>query len=151
MEKSINIRSLKQDDMDRIYEIEAASIKHLTPLSLLSSYYRITANDFLVAEIGGHVIGYVVTIRDAQCYFEGHVLSIAVDPNYRRQGVGTALILKSMDMLRNNGSRKLYLEVKESNSAAREFYRKLGFREIGRYRRYYQDGEDAIRMVKRLK
>ncbi|MCS4542308.1 MAG: ribosomal protein S18-alanine N-acetyltransferase [Euryarchaeota archaeon] len=134
-------------DRDSILEIEKASIDHLTPLSLLSRYYGITPSGFLVAEIDGLVVGYVVgIIGTIRWKGEGYILAIAVDPSYRKKGIGTVLMTNIINRLKSRGAKRVYLEVKASNSAAQYFYSKLGFKEIGVEKGHYPDGEDALVM-----
>lgn len=97
---------------------------------------------FLVAEVGGGVAGYVVA-RDAAG--EGEILNLAVAPAGRRHGVGRALVECVLGELSTRGVRDVFLEVRESNAAARALYAAQGFQEVGRRRRYYrQPVEDAI-------
>lgn len=96
---------------------------------------------FLVAEEDG-VAGYVVALDAAD---EGEILNLAVAPDGRRHGLGRALVEEILDVLRERGVRQVYLEVRESNAAARALYAAQGFREVGRRPRYYRRPvEDAI-------
>ena len=97
---------------------------------------------WLVAMEGDRLAGYVgsQTVMD-----ETDMMNLAVAPQFRRQGVGEALVNALTASLKELGSRCLTLEVRDSNEAARALYGKLGFREIGRRRRYYRDPrEDAL-------
>lgn len=149
-EKTVRIRPLMHGDKDRIHEIETALIEYVTPLSFFSRWYKVSRSDFLVAEIDGYVVGYVVAIRDVNYGREGHLLNIGVDPRYARQGVGTALMRHCIDVLKGRGARHLFLEVRVSNTIAQRFYSKLGFKEVARYQEYYPNGEDGVCMVKRI-
>jgi ribosomal-protein-alanine N-acetyltransferase len=81
----------------------------------------------------------------------GHLVSIAVLPEYRRRGVGSALLSKTIDVMRNvYRVDAIYLEVRVSNEPAIRLYEKFGFRKARIWRGYYRDGEDAYIMVKRL-
>jgi ribosomal-protein-alanine N-acetyltransferase len=78
---------------------------------------------------------------------EAHVATIATDPEYRRQGIGKRLLAYALLHLIRDGARSSFLEVRESNLAAQEMYRKFGYEVTGRRRRYYRDNdEDAILM-----
>jgi ribosomal-protein-alanine N-acetyltransferase len=74
------------------------------------------------------------------------VLTLAVAPSARRQGVATALIDAVKGMVSQRGCRSLFLEVATGNIAALALYRRAGFAEVGRRRRYYSDGSDALVM-----
>ena len=97
---------------------------------------------WLVAMEGENLAGYVgsQTVMD-----ETDMMNLAVAPEFRRQGVGEALVNALVAALKDLGSRCLTLEVRDSNEAARALYAKLGFVEIGRRRGYYRDPrEDAL-------
>ena len=97
---------------------------------------------WLVAMEGESLAGYVgsQTVMD-----ETDMMNLAVAPQFRRQGVGEALVNALVAALKDLGSRCLTLEVRDSNEAARALYAKLGFVEIGRRRGYYRDPrEDAL-------
>ena len=97
---------------------------------------------WLVAMEGDRLAGYVgsQTVMD-----ETDMMNLAVAPQFRRQGVGEALVNALTASLKELGSRCLTLEVRDSNEAARALYGKLGFTEIGRRRGYYRDPrEDAL-------
>lgn len=97
---------------------------------------------FLVAEVGEGVAGYVVAVDAAD---EGEILNLAVAPTGRRQGLGRALVEHILDALGERGATKVFLEVRESNAAARALYAVYGFTEVGRRREYYRRPvEDAI-------
>ena len=73
------------------------------------------------------------------------MMSCAVHPNFRRQGVARALILALTEELKNRGSRCLTLEVRASNIPARALYESLGFVLVGTRRNYYYNPkEDAL-------
>jgi [ribosomal protein S18]-alanine N-acetyltransferase len=74
---------------------------------------------------------------------EADIVSFAVHPDWRRQGVATALIKAVADHLRQEGARTLSLEVRKSNVAARALYERLGFMNVNVRKRYYGD-EDAV-------
>lgn len=97
---------------------------------------------WLVAMDGESLAGYVgsQTVMD-----ETDMMNLAVTPQFRRQGVGEALVNALVASLKELGSRCLTLEVRDSNGPARALYAKLGFAEVGRRRGYYRDPrEDAL-------
>lgn len=83
---------------------------------------------------------------------EAELLTIAVRPAYRRQGVGRRLLESVIDHVREAGARTLFLEVGVDNPAARSLYGAEGFRAVGSRRAYYRrgDGPPADGMVMRL-
>jgi ribosomal-protein-alanine N-acetyltransferase len=79
---------------------------------------------------------------------EAHVTTFAVDPRWRRRGVGERLLLGLIDIALARRAREATLEVRLSNVPARRLYEKFGFRPVGIRPRYYSDnGEDALIMT----
>lgn len=91
----------------------------------------------------GPVVGYagMQVILD-----EGHIMTIAVHPAHRQQGLGELLLMTLFDEAAARGVLRLTLEVRPSNRAAQSLYRKYGFTVEGRRLHYYGDGEDALLM-----
>ncbi len=82
----------------------------------------------------------------------GHLVSIAVLEEYRRRGIGSRLLEKSIRISKEiYDAESMYLEVRITNKPAIRLYEKYGFRKARIIKRYYMDGEDAYVMVKRLK
>ena len=97
---------------------------------------------FLVAECDGAVGGYGIAHSAAD---EGEILNLGVAVAQRRRGLGRALVERLLADLGARGVRSVFLEVRESNTAARRLYEMLGFREVGRRSRYYRRPvEDAV-------
>lgn len=99
---------------------------------------------YVVARIGAMVAGYggVMVVVD-----DGHITTLAVDPAWQRQGIATRLLLQLARKAAARGVEQLTLEVRLSNKAAQELYRKFGFAPAGIRRGYYVDnGEDGLVM-----
>lgn len=78
---------------------------------------------------------------------EAQIYNIAIAPEFRREGIGEALLRHLIEKADDDGCKLVTLEVRGSNEAAMELYKKLGFREVGRRRGYYAKGsEDAVLM-----
>jgi ribosomal-protein-alanine N-acetyltransferase len=95
----------------------------------------------VVRDPGGSLAGYLFCAFAAG---EIHVHKIAVSETWRRKGVARLLMDDLFSFAERTASDVIYLEVRPSNTPAREFYRTLGFSESGRRPRYYVDGEDAL-------
>lgn len=96
----------------------------------------------LVVEQDGSVVGFIVgrTLDD-----EWEIENIAVTGTARRYGLGSRLVGELLDQVRNGGGKSVFLEVRESNRAARSLYEKWAFIEVGRRKMYYQNpAEDAL-------
>ena len=115
------------------------------PSYFLEQLAEANSETFLVAELEGGLVGYVVADR---WHDHNHLVSIAVHPHNRRTGVGEALLAELEEIL---GSGRLRLELRKSNLVALQFYLAKGFERVGRRPGYYGDGEEAILMEKRVK
>ena len=81
---------------------------------------------------------------------EAEVLTLAVLPERRCQGLGRALLDAAMAEVRRRGAARLTLEVAVDNVAARRLYQSAGFAQVGRRDRYYANGSDALVLQIRL-
>jgi [ribosomal protein S18]-alanine N-acetyltransferase len=89
---------------------------------------------------GGLPSGLLIARRAAD---EAELLTLAVAPNFRRAGLGKALLEEAIAVLRAAGAKQLFLEVAEGNQAAIGLYRSIGAKPVGKRSRYYDDGADA--------
>jgi ribosomal-protein-alanine acetyltransferase len=101
-----------------------------------------------VAVSDDQIIGYIIThIQDR---VEAHITSIAVDENHRRKGVGKMLIVKMLIEAKKKKLLSCSLHVRVSNAAAIGLYEGLKFNKVRIKKGYYEDGEDAYFMRRRL-
>lgn len=130
------IRPAGEQDVEDLDRIQKSS-----PEAVLWEPQGYLAYDCRVAELGGRVAGFVVCRSVVEG--ESEVLSLVVDPALRRRGIGKQLMLELLGSLPGTW----FLEVRESNIAARKLYERLNFHEIARRANYYQDtGETAVVM-----
>ena len=109
---------------------------------------------FIVAEISGKVIGYIMckmehgfsNFKKLGFVKKGHVVSIAVMDEHRGKGFGSTIVNEAINGVKIRQCSELYLEVRCSNNDAVRLYEKLGFSIIQRLKAYYRDGEDAYVM-----
>lgn len=88
------------------------------------------------------VLGYVVAWFAAG---QGEIANLAVDPDARGQGIGSALLDAALEEAKRYRTEEVFLEVRSSNLRARQLYESRGFAEVGRRRRYYRlPVEDAV-------
>ena len=141
----IRVRIAKSSDLDDIYELDMQTFA--MPWSNDSLSYDILENDnafVIVAEYEGEFAGYadIWTVLD-----EADLNSIAVRVDFRRKGIGDAIMLAMTELLSANGVATINLEVRVSNMPAIKLYKKYGFNECGVRPGYYLDnGEDALIM-----
>ena len=136
------IQQFESKDLDAISEIEQLSFKDPFPAYFLSQLAEANPSTFLVAAIGDKIVGYAVIDRWPD---QDHLVSIAVLSESRKRGVGQALLDHLIAKVKTGS---LKLEVRRSNEAAIELYRRNGFVRTGVAYSYYTDGEDAIQMEK---
>ncbi len=153
---SVSVRLAVRKDIDRMVEIERSWV-HLSHWSI-DAYHRLVEEDTftrsLVAEseqadgrleIAGFVIFHIAD-RVSEIY------NIAVDDSHARLGIGTSLMQRVMEWSREEGARRLMLEVRKSNHGAIQFYNRFGFRIAGERHNYYSNPlEDAHIMEKDLR
>ncbi|MHB8894042.1 MAG: ribosomal protein S18-alanine N-acetyltransferase [Candidatus Geothermincolia bacterium] len=140
------IKEMQFADVDSVCELEKRIFA--SPWSADLFRYEVRNCErtiYLVAVEDAHIVGYV----GAQLFDkEVHVTNMAVEPESRRGGLGTALILECIREGLERGARWLTLEVRRGNEEARLFYLEFGFEELGLRHGYYTDtGEDAIIMA----
>ena len=149
MAASFTVRRLRVSDLDRILVIESASFgRSAYDRNLFAEYFNKSRGLFLVAERSGRVCGYALA-----CISRGsaELVSIAVEPAVRRRGAASALMESLLRRVRRRGAAGLWLTVRTNNRAAHLFYAKYGFERTRRVPRYYEDGADGWRMVKRFR
>lgn len=99
---------------------------------------------YLVARVGPVLVGYAGLLFSLD---DGHVTTIAVDPEWRRAKIGTRLLVQLARQAIAAGAKNLTLEVRVSNDAAQAMYRKFGFAPAGVRKGYYvETNEDALVM-----
>ncbi len=142
---NLSIRKMTLDDIPAVVQLDQVSFS--LPWPERSFRFEVTDNPASrcwVAEIDRRIAGMVVAWLFVN---EVHIATIATHPDFRRLGIGSRLLSHTLLQALEEGARSSFLEVRESNLAAREMYRKFGYEEEGRRRRYYRDNdEDAILM-----
>lgn len=141
----IEVSGAERADIPEIAALAAASFSHPWRAGSFEQELGLDEARLWVAREGAERIGYLSARRIAD---EVHVLSIAVDPPWRRRGVARALLEALLREETARGARSVLLEVRSSNLLARAFYASAGFVAEGRRPRYYPDGEDAVLMTR---
>ena len=144
-----NIRKAKISDLEAIKEIEDESF--INPFTKEDLLYEISQNpvsNFLVLEKDGIVVGFL----DYWVTFDSATIDqIAVKKSERNQGFAKILLEKSINDLKELGEVSFFtLEVRTSNEPAINLYKSFGFQKVTIKEKYYDDGEDAIYMIKGL-
>lgn len=145
---SISIKKAKVDDLEKLYSIEKecftseAFSKEQTEL-LLGNPNSIS----LLAQMNDEIVGFIIVmIYERNNEKLGYIVTLDVAIKARRKGIGLRLFEDLEQILRNNGVKVCYLEVKVDNVAARKLYRKLGYVETERLKDFYYPGGDGVRL-----
>ncbi|MBQ7705982.1 MAG: ribosomal protein S18-alanine N-acetyltransferase [Selenomonadaceae bacterium] len=104
-------------------------------------------SDYIVGEIEGKIIacaGIKIYLDEA----EG--MTIAVLPEFQGRGVGKKILTEIIKIAKMRGAKSMIFEVRVSNVPALHIYQKFGFKIVGRIKRYYVTGEDALTMCAKL-
>jgi ribosomal-protein-alanine N-acetyltransferase len=147
--EAVEIRGATRRDVDRIAEIERLCFTD--PWSP-ASFRSLVEDDrvFFRVAVGsaGAIVGYLVAWFVAD---EAEIANLAVDPPARGLGIGAALLDEAVREAVRRGTVAMYLEVRDSNAAARALYDAHGFAEVARRPRYYRRPvEDAVVMRRLL-
>ena len=158
MQQTFKLRKFKPDDLQSVMQINRDCLpENYTDFFFMDLHERFPET-FIVAEEDGQIVGYIMCrIEVGLSNFglgglirKGHVVSIAVLPQFRRKGVAQALINTAMEGMAYYKAKQCYLEVRVTNDTGMTLYKKLGFEVTRTVHGYYSDGEDAYVMSKRL-
>lgn len=143
------VREAKEEDLETMMSLEKASFpKYPYSFEVFEELLMRCPKYFLIAEYKGRISGYVCGRLVGKSL--GVVVSIAVEPELRRRGIGRILMLELESRFRENHVKTVRLEVGVDNDAAIRLYESLGYETAGLRKRYYPDGSDALIMVKNL-
>ena len=142
----LRIEPMRIEDLPEVHAIERASFDAPWPPEAYRNDLETNRlAQYLVARVGDEIAAYggMWLMVD-----EGHIITFAVHPEWRRQHIGERLLLAFLDLAADRGAHEATLEVRLSNLPARRLYEKFGFRPVGLRPRYYSDnGEDALIMT----
>lgn len=136
---------MKVGDIESVVRIERTSFSFpWSEVSFSNELYKPRSIP-KVAVLDEAVVGYLC----AECAAdEGHILNLAVRPDFRRMNVATSLVENIIEEMRRRICRFIYLEVRASNDIAKSLYEGFGFRIIGVRKKYYVGPtEDAVIMM----
>lgn len=136
----MTVRIATADDLDALCAIEKHCFSDPWSDTLVEGALHADNYRFLVAEVDGNIAGFAIFLDS----FEVELLDIAVLPDYRNAGVGTAILKEFISTC----DKDIFLEVRRSNASAIALYEKFGFEEIGVRKNYYSSPtEDALVMI----
>lgn len=142
----MNLRKMTVADLPAVALLDQLSFSQPWPPAAFEVELENLNARCWVAEEAGFVTAALVLWRVLD---EAHIATIAVHPDFRRRGIGKALLRAGMDAAYAEGARIYQLEVRAGNLAAQKMYADFGYEVVGRRSKYYQDnGEDALLLSK---
>lgn len=142
---SLLIRKMKIEDVPAAHNLDVISFT--LPWPERSLRYEVSDNPAARCWVAIKDIQLVGMLILWMIIDEAHIATIAIDPKFRRAGVGSQLLENALQSAAGEGARTAFLEVRAGNIAAQAMYKKFGFVEDGHRLRYYKDNhEDAVLM-----
>ena len=136
------------DDAANVVELDVKCFGERDAWSIFAFQYA--AQDSHAEYIVGELDGKIIACAGARIFHDtAEIETFAVDPNFRRRGIGTELFSELLASIKVRGASFTVLEVRPSNTTAVNFYDKFGFRIVEREENFYVD-EDAWIMVREL-
>ena len=143
----MTLRAWTKDDVAKIAALEKRCFSDPWSEEMFLGSMRLPVFYSVLIEDEDELVGYAcenILFEDAE------IANVAVAPEYRRRGLGKALLTWLEQTARAQNAEKLFLEVRAGNTPAKTLYESFGFEGISVRKRYYEDGEDAIVMLKKL-
>jgi [ribosomal protein S18]-alanine N-acetyltransferase len=158
MQQTFTLRKFVPDDLQNVMQINRVCLPENYSDFFFMDLHQRYPETFIICEESGQIEGYImcrIEVGLSNYGFsglvrKGHVVSIAVLPQFRHRGVAQALIKKSLEGMDYYKAKQCFLEVRVTNDIAISLYKKLGFEVTRTINGYYSDGEDAYVMTKRL-
>jgi len=152
------LRPFRPDDLSAVIEINRVCLPENYSPYFFMEVYKTCPEAFIVAEIDRKVEGYIMCrlefgfsdVRRFRMVKKGHIVSVAVLPDYRRHGIGRELVNGSLKALELHGAEECFLEVRAVNAEAVALYKQMGFDTVRTATHYYHDGADAYVMSAKL-
>ncbi|MGH7726384.1 MAG: tRNA (adenosine(37)-N6)-threonylcarbamoyltransferase complex dimerization subunit type 1 TsaB [Candidatus Eiseniibacteriota bacterium] len=142
----LSIAKLEESDLDEVLVIENTVFTDPWPRQFFLEEMRVPQSVTAVVRHRGKLAAYLLAWRLDD---EIHLGNFAVAPEHQRRGIGQYLLDWLLEQARSGDPVRITLEVRSSNFAAQELYRRNGFRAVALRHGYYQDtGEDALIMMR---
>jgi [ribosomal protein S18]-alanine N-acetyltransferase len=142
------LRDSSPFDFEALYELDQECFPPAIayPKSTLRLFLKQPGAVCVVAESVGAIAGFLIAERDAAT---GHIVTLDIAPEYRRRGIGSALLEEAERRLVAAGVQEVEIETATANEAGVAFWRRHGYGDCGVLQGYYEDGQDAYAMRKR--
>ena len=154
-EMKFSLRQFGANDLESVIEINRTCLPENYASFFFMDTFQNCPTAFRVAEVGMRVVGYIMCrvehgfsdVKRLKFVRKGHIISIAVLPEFRRAGIASELVRQALSSLREMKAEECYLEVRAANDSAIKLYERLGFSLARQVPHYYADGAEALVMV----
>ncbi len=154
-ETKFSLRQFDMKDLESVIEINRTCLPENYASFFFMDTFQNCPSAFRVAQVGTQTVGYIMCriehgfsdIKRLKFVRKGHIISIAVIPEYRRASIASELVKQALNALQEMKADECYLEVREANETAIKLYEKLKFSLARRVPHYYADGAEALVMV----
>lgn len=158
IQKDYTLRRFNPADLEAVININRVCLPENYAAYFFIDTYNTLPDTFIVAESQGRVVGYIMCrlehgfsdLKKLRFAKKGHIISVAVMPEYRRMGMGNSLVENAIAAFSALRADEIYLEVRITNYPAIELYKRMGFVVSRMIPRYYFDSSDAYVMSKAL-
>lgn len=156
IQRNYTLRQFTPADLDGVVSINRICLPENYASYFFMDIFNTLPETFIIAEAQGLIVGYIMCrmehgfsdLRRLRFAKKGHIISVAVMPNYRNQGIASSLVEQALSGLSALDADECYLEVRINNNPAINLYKKIGFEITRTIPRYYYDGSDAHVMTK---
>ena len=154
-ETKFSLRQFNTKDLESVVEINRTCLPENYASFFFMDTFQNCPSAFRVAEVGNRIVGYIMCriehgfsdVKRLKFVRKGHIISIAVMPEYRRAGIASELVKQALNALRELKADECYLEVRATNETGIKLYEKLRFSLVRQVPHYYADGAEALVMV----
>jgi ribosomal-protein-alanine N-acetyltransferase len=154
-ETKFSLRQFNTKDLESVIEINRTCLPENYASFFFIDTFQNCPSAFRVAQVGNQIVGYIMCrvehgfsdIKRLKFVRKGHIISVAVMPEFRRAGIASELVKQALYALQEMKADECYLEVRATNETAIELYDKLRFSLARRVPHYYADGAEALVMA----
>lgn len=158
IQKNYLLRQFAPTDLDAVININRVCLPENYAAYFFIDTFNTLPQTFIVSESQGRVVGYIMCrlehgfsdLKKLRFAKKGHIISVAVMPDYRRLGIGYSLVEQALSALASLNADECYLEVRPNNEPGIDLYKKMEFQVTRTVPRYYFDGSDAYVMTKAI-
>ncbi len=152
------MRRCTMEDLKKVISINLVTLPEHYSDYFFEDILKSSPESFIVAENDGVIVGYIMcrieygfsNFKRFSLIRKGHIVSLAVLEEHRKNGLGKSLISSAVEALKFKGCNEVYLEVRATNEEAVKIYKQLGFKITSILKGYYRDNEKANLMVFQL-